>query len=65
MKLDEIIDNVDSGNTVNWMNSGYEVQKWADGYNIVFISNNHAVGLTDRNGNMREHEDGFFLKGSR
>ena len=62
MNAKEIIKAVEEGKTVNWINSGYEVQKWADGYNIVFVETKDAVGLFDHSGNLTEKEETFFIK---
>lgn len=62
MTLDEIKNAVDEGLIVHWKNDGYEVQNWSGDYNIVCISNNHAIGLTWRDGvTMNALEKDFYI----
>lgn len=62
MTLEEIKAAVDAGKTVHWKNEGYVVVKGKHGYLIVFTHNDHATGLTHRDGvTMNEREEDFFL----
>lgn len=72
MTLDEIKAAIDRGETVCWSNDGYEVQKWATGgpeilgYQIVCLSNGHAIGLTWLDGRtMNGEPEDFYVKGTR
>lgn len=61
MTVEEIKAAVDAGKKVYCGNRGYVVEKWADGYNIVFKANNHAIGLTWKDGvTLNAKEEDFF-----
>mgnify|MGYP000630862635 CR=1 FL=1 len=63
MTLEEITQAVTDGKTVYWKQPNYEVKLWADGYNIVCASNNHAIGLTWTDGvTLNGKEKDFFIK---
>lgn len=63
MTLNEIKAAVDQGKTVCWSNEAYEVVKARDEYLIVFIHNDHAIGLTWRDGvTMNGKPEEFFVK---
>lgn len=63
LTLEKIKAAVDEGKTVCWVNDNYEVEKWADGYNIVCKHNMNAVGLTHRDGvTMNEKLKDFYIK---
>jgi hypothetical protein len=64
MTLDEIKAAVDAGHIVCWSNTNYEVHRWVDGsYNIVCMSNQHAIGLTWMNGvTMNGKPEDFFIR---
>ena len=62
MKLDEIKQAVSNGKTVHWANELYTVVKWTNGYHILCSSNDHAIGLTHRDGiTMNGREEQFYI----
>lgn len=65
MTLEEIKAAVDAGKIVCWKNHNYEVQWWPSNqsYEIVCLSNTHAIGLTWRDGvTMNGDEADFFIR---
>lgn len=73
MTLDEIKAAVDRGETVCWSHDGYVVEKWQptqlhpEGtYEIVYLRNRHAIGLTWLDGvTMNGRPEDFYVKGTR
>lgn len=70
MTLDEIKQAVRDGHTVCWSNTGYEVRysgppdaDLVTHWNIVFVPNGNATGLTWLDGiHMNGYPDDFFIK---
>jgi hypothetical protein len=72
MTLEEIKLAVESGKTVCWMNDYYQVRKEkrftgepTGDFIVVYIPNDHTVGLTSKDGKLIEREDDFYILGSR
>lgn len=63
MNLEEIKQAISEGKTVNWSNSLYKVINPHNGeYLILCTANNHAIGLTHRDGvTMNGDEKDFFV----
>ena len=64
MTLEEIKSAIQKGQTVNYKNSGAEVQKTKAGqYHIVTLFNNYRIGLTWANGvTVNGKPDDFFIQ---
>ena len=64
MTLQEIKRAIEKGQTVNYRNSGIEVQKTNAGqYHIVTLSNNYRIGLTWSNGiTVNGKPEEFFIQ---
>lgn len=63
MTLNEIKAAVDQGKTVCWSNEAYDVVKGGGQYLIVCLHNDHAIGLTWRDGvTMNGKPEEFFIK---
>ena len=58
MTLQEIKSAVDRGQSVQWANQLYEVQKHHDEYYVVCSSNGHTTKLTDP---MQERPSEFYI----
>jgi hypothetical protein len=63
MTLNEIKTAVENGETVHWENPGYRVIKDRIGQWLVHCTiNDHYVGLTTQDGELREGEaKGFYI----
>ena len=61
MTLDQIKNAVDNGLTVRWMNEGYKVIRDSIGQYLIWNYGGHCVGLTRRDGTLRESERDFYI----
>jgi hypothetical protein len=62
MTLEEIKEAVEAGKKVHWASTLYDVVKGPHDWFIICNANQHAIGLTHRDGvTMNGKEEDFFI----
>jgi len=62
MTKDQVIAAVDAGKQVFWASINYPVVRFSGKYYITCVINANTIGLLDKNGNLNEREEEFFIK---